>query len=123
MKIALDHVVSKVEREGRRQYSNESRLQLLKQTFQKAIKSSNELLKEVERALAQIRQCDTILRELDINGSIIRDFEYRELNNWLVFREYANQLEFNKAAFGILMNRIKEANGVNGHKRTIGFEP
>lgn len=121
--MALNHVVKKITKEGRSQYSNESRIQLLKETFESAIKKSNNLLEEIERALSHIRVCDVLLHELgDIDDQIVRDFEYHERKNWMVFREYANQLEFNIAAFNILMDRIRDtrvANNVENYSEIL----
>lgn len=104
---ALNYIVNKIEREGRRQYANEGQLLLLNDTFQKAIDKSKEVLREIKEGLQAIYECDVELDKL-VDEKIVQEFEYREFNNWIIFREYANQLEFNIAAFKILMGRIQE---------------
>lgn len=111
LKLALEIVLKKVDEKdgGRYLYSKESTLDTIKDTFNKAIKNSELLLNDIKLTLTEIHQCGTVLREFELDPNIVKAYDYTELTNWVIFREYANQLEFNIAAFKILVERINES--------------
>lgn len=108
----LNHVLEVIKRDGQKNHQ-EDILRKLRKIFQEAIVKSRRVLTEVGDFLKEMMLCDDILNFLHVPPSIIEDFEYQEMRNWIIFREYANQLEFNIQAFQILVDRIAEVE--DGH--------
>lgn len=105
----LNHVLSVISRDGRRHHNQEATLKILKNIFNDAINKNKRVLTEIGDLLQEIVLCDTILDQLHVPATIIMDLEYQETRNWIIFREYANQLEFNIQVFQVLVDRIEEA--------------
>lgn len=103
----LSHVLEVIKRDGQKNHQ-EDILRKLRKIFEEAIIKSERVLTEVGDFLKEMLLCDNILNLLHVPSTIIEDFEYQEMRNWIIFREYANQLEFNIQAFQILVDRIEE---------------
>lgn len=97
-----------IKRDGRKNHQEEA-IKKLHKIFEEAIEKSKRVLTEVGDFLKEMLLCDDILTLLHVPSSIVEDFEYQEMRNWIIFREYANQLEFNIQAFQILVDRIEDA--------------
>lgn len=103
----MNHVLQVIKRDGQKNHQ-EDILRKLRKIFEEAIIKSERVLTEVGDFLKEMLLCDNILTLLHVPSTIVEDFEYQEMRNWIIFREYANQLEFNIQAFQILVDRIEE---------------
>ncbi|XP_063705679.1 uncharacterized protein LOC134834823 [Culicoides brevitarsis] len=100
-------VLQVVDRDGHK-IPNQEALSKLRKIFENAIEKAESVKTAVKDFLKEITLCEEIAEMLEVPEDVIRDFEYEETRSWIVFREYANQLEFNIQAFQTLVDRIVE---------------
>lgn len=106
----LAKVLDVIKRDGEKTHQEDALIKL-RGIFKDAIEKSQRVLAEIAGFLTEVSLCDDIVKRLPMSRISVRDFEYEEMKSWIVFREYANQLEFNIEAFKVMVDRIDEAEG------------